>query len=623
MTRRVLALVGLLLLVLPVASALAQDDGADLRIESVDVSGYPDVALSVIVSSELDGELEAPSFSLTEDGQAKAIDVEQASSSDLQVVLMLDTTGSMSGEPLEAAKAAARTFVEDLPEDVAVAVLSYDSEPTLVTSFDASRAEHLAGIAGLQTGRRTAMYDAMATAIDVFPAADANANRAIVLLTDGEDNASSVSVDEVTRRLLARRIALYGVEYQTQVSDHEAIRRVATATGGRSSEAGDSDALAGVYQQLAEELVSRYTVTYPTEASGTVEIAVSLAVGDRSTAMRSVELPEGTATATPGPRLFNHAFFGSPLSLAIGGVLWFVALAIILFFLIKPRQRSAQLRGAARASGSGRSALSGIAAQVSELAEQTLRRGGKERGLNVALERAGINLRPGEFAVLVLCGAIAGLVLGWTMGGPFGGIALAGLIVLASRMVLSMKGDKRQTAFAEQLGETLQLLASSLRAGYSLLQAIDAVAREAEAPASEEFHRLVVETRLGRDVNEALHAMGSRLGNEDFGWVLQAIEINREVGGDLAEVLDTVAGTIRDRDQIRRQVQVVSAEGRMSAYVLMALPFAVGLFMLAINPSYMREFVTNGLVGYAMLGAGAAMLTIGGIWLRSMVKVKF
>jgi tight adherence protein B len=208
------------------------------------------------------------------------------------------------------------------------------------------------------------------------------------------------------------------------------------------------------------------------------------------------------------------------------------------------------------------------------------------------------------------------------MGGLGLGLFFALLGPIGGKLVLSFKAGKRRRAFADQLDDTLQLLAGGLRAGHSLLRAIDAVSREAESPTAEEFARVVNETRLGRDLNEALDQTATRMGSEDFSWVAQAIGIHREVGGDLAEVLDEVGHTIRERNQIRRQVASLSAEGKMSAYVLLALPFVVLGILTLTSPSYVSKFVQSPL-GFLLMGVAIVMLTIGALWLKKVVSFKF
>ena len=168
----------------------------------------------------------------------------------------------------------------------------------------------------------------------------------------------------------------------------------------------------------------------------------------------------------------------------------------------------------------------------------------------------------------------------------------------------------------------LQLLSGSLRAGYSITQAADAVASESASPTKEEFRRLLVEIRLGRDLGDALDAMDRRINNDDFSWFVQAVEIHREVGGDLAQVLDAVAATIRDRNRIRGQVKALSAEGKLSAYVLAALPFGVGGILALINPDYLGE-LTSSAFGYGMILFGMFLMGIGALWLKKTVRLDF
>jgi tight adherence protein B len=193
---------------------------------------------------------------------------------------------------------------------------------------------------------------------------------------------------------------------------------------------------------------------------------------------------------------------------------------------------------------------------------------------------------------------------------------------MVARLGLDVLARQRRKKFADQLAETLQILAGTLRAGHGLSQGFDTVAREAEAPTAEEIRRLSIETRLGRDLVDGLKSLADRMESEDFRWVAQAIEIQRDVGGDLAEVLDSVASTIRDRTRIRRQVAALSAEGRMSALVLMILPFALGGVMAVSNPDYVRPLFGSA-KGYQLLAIGAALLAAGGLWLRRIVKPAF
>jgi tight adherence protein B len=268
------------------------------------------------------------------------------------------------------------------------------------------------------------------------------------------------------------------------------------------------------------------------------------------------------------------------------------------------------------------SAIAGAGAAAGAVVERALVRQGRLAAGTTALERAGVRMSLSD-VVLLICGATAiGGLLGVLLGGLRLAVVLAVLPPVLAKVLLALLTSRRQAAFADQLDDCLQLMASSLRAGHSLLRAVDSVASEASAPTSEEFTRIVVETRVGRDLDDALGEVAARMGSDDFTWVAQAIAIHREVGGNLAEVLDTVGGTIRERNAIRRQVKALSAEGKLSAVVLMALPFGIGGFIALTNPSYLAGF-TETTAGYLMLAVAGLLLLAGGFWLKKMVSIRF
>jgi tight adherence protein B len=237
------------------------------------------------------------------------------------------------------------------------------------------------------------------------------------------------------------------------------------------------------------------------------------------------------------------------------------------------------------------------------------------------LEEAGVALRPGEYVVLSVSGIALAAALGTLLSGVVLGLILGGVAGAGSRFTLRFMRTRRRAKFSDQLSDTLQQLAGSLRAGYGLLQAVDGVGRESPEPTSSEFRRLVVEARLGRDVASSLHAMAQRIGSDDFEWVVQAIDIHREVGGDLAEVLDTVAGTIRERNQVLRQVKSLTAEGRLSAYILLALPVVLAGALRLINPTYF-VLLTSG-PGLVLSGASVVMLALGALWFHKLCKLEY
>ncbi len=199
-------------------------------------------------------------------------------------------------------------------------------------------------------------------------------------------------------------------------------------------------------------------------------------------------------------------------------------------------------------------------------------------------------------------------------------IALAPLALLAARSYLTIRADRRRAAFEQQLPDVLQLMTNALRSGFALPQALDAVANQAAEPARSEFERVNFESRVGLDLGDSLRAMANRMQSKKFGWVVSALDINREVGGELAKVLSGLAATIRERQALDRQIQTLTAEGRISAYVLTALPILVGLGIALISPDYFEPMRTS--PGPQILIACVVILAIGWIWMRSMIKTE-
>lgn len=245
------------------------------------------------------------------------------------------------------------------------------------------------------------------------------------------------------------------------------------------------------------------------------------------------------------------------------------------------------------------------------------------------LELAGIRTSAAGVVLVVTLLAGAAVIGGSTVALARGGlvvwllpVVLVALVILGVRAVISQRLGTRRAAFAEQLDDTLQLVASGMRAGHSLSAAFDTVALEAESPTSEEFARVLNKHRIGLDLGTALEECAVRMHSDDLAWTAQAVAIHREVGGNLSEVLDHVGETIRERNQIRRQVATLSAEGRMSANVLIALPIGVAAVLLVVSPDYLSVFATSPL-GWALIGASLLLFAVGVLWLRTVVKIRF
>jgi len=273
------------------------------------------------------------------------------------------------------------------------------------------------------------------------------------------------------------------------------------------------------------------------------------------------------------------------------------------------------------ASAVGKPGTGWIPESMSSFGERFATSQGFSEKLDAQLEAAGVSLRSGEFVVATVGAALLGGVLGMAM---LQNLLLAGVTALIGAvlptLVLRMSLGRRGEKMREQLPDVLTIMASSLRAGHSFLQALDTTAREIAAPANVEFQRLVAEIRLGRPAEDALESLADRVGSSDFRWAVLAVNIQREVGGNLAEILDNVSDTLRERATMRRQIRVLTAEGRLSAWVLAILPFAIAIYMFAVNPDYIMLLFTTQ-IGLFMLGTAAVLLVLGILWMRKIVDI--
>ena len=307
-------------------------------------------------------------------------------------------------------------------------------------------------------------------------------------------------------------------------------------------------------------------------------------------------------------------------TLVIGLLALFAAAGIIILIVAAPRRVAAvNVHATDRFREWGR--------RASERADSALKK--RDPHTVSALELAGVRASAGTVALVVsviaasaaAIGIIAAIarpsLIAWILPVLF---PLA--VLLAARLLLTHRIESRRSAFSDQLEGTLQLLASGLRAGHSLQRAMDSVSHDSDSPTAEEFTRVVNEHRLGRDLSDALTGIAQRMKSDDMAWTAQAVAIHREVGGNLSELLDHVAETIRERQQIRRQVATLSSEGRVSAVVLMVLPVAIALLLSVLSPGYLAMFVTTPL-GFVLLGICVVLFVCGSLWLRAITKIEF
>jgi tight adherence protein B len=256
-------------------------------------------------------------------------------------------------------------------------------------------------------------------------------------------------------------------------------------------------------------------------------------------------------------------------------------------------------------------------------AARTVARRGVEESWRMELDRAAVPLRAPEWlivrlAVTLASGAVGALFLPlWLVTAPLAGLTgwfLAGGYV-------RFKAKRRLNRFAENLPDVLQLIAGSLRTGFSLPQAVDNAAKDGEQPMAGELSRALAESRLGVDLEDALDRVADRMRSTDLSWTVMAVRIAREVGGNLAEVLMSTAETMRERARIHRQVKVLSAEGRLSAYILIGLPIGITIFLVLFRRAYVAPLVTDP-IGLGMVTYGVISVLIGTWWMSRLIKLE-
>lgn len=238
------------------------------------------------------------------------------------------------------------------------------------------------------------------------------------------------------------------------------------------------------------------------------------------------------------------------------------------------------------------------------------------------LDRLGGKMRPSEWLVVrAIAAVVAGIVLSALLSPLFG--LLLGLPggFFGGNVVLKARIRRREQAFADELPGALQLMISSLRSGFTLHQSVEAGVRDDEGPVATELRRALSETRISGDFEDALERIGERMNSAEMIWLVMALRLQKEVGGSLVEVMQTTADTMRERAYLQRHVRSLSGEGRVSAYVLGAMPFLAAGGIWVTQPDYLKPMFHQG-IGIVMLVVAITLMAIGAVWLRAVVKVE-
>lgn len=627
------ALLSFILLFSVASPATAADDTSISHVEPTKDG------VKILVSVPQGAEVDLDNVTATIDGEDAPAEAALATStSDVRrtAVLAIDVSKSMDGERFEAAKSAALTFLDTVPADVYVGIVTFANDVETAVAPTQDRDEARAVIEDLELTPQTHLYDGVLAAVDM---AGTDGQRSVLVLSDGADT-SATELDAVTTSVSDAEVLLDVVALDQSGGALTALESLADSADGRVIDA-DPDALREAFTKEADALARQVLVTAELPESVTssdASVAVSLPTQDTTLAadafatVRTGGPAKSTTSSSPvaaDPGLMIPAtwMYGGVAAVGLG--------LLLLLYLLIPKPAAPLTAGEVASTYtsrfSGRSEAAGHKAepdqalvQAKDAAHKVLQR---NRGLEVRiakrLEGAGNPLKPAEWLLLhagIFIGAgVVGLLFG-------GGSIIVGLLfmlggVLVPWKYLGFKRKRRHKAFNSSLPETLQLMSGSLSAGLSLAQSVDTVVREGTEPISSEFKRVLIETRLGVSLEDSLEGVATRFESKDFHWVVMAINIQRQVGGNLAELLDTVAATMREREYMRRQVAALAAEGKLSAWVLGGLPPVFMIYLLLTKRDYVMPMFTEPL-GWLMLGGATCLLGVGIFWMSRLIKVE-
>jgi tight adherence protein B len=574
-------------------------------------------------------------FGIAFNGELLDFDVAPLTTS-VDVIIAVDTSGSMRGNALRDAKLAAAAFIEGLPDDAQIGVIGFGETVDVLTPLTTDRATALTSIDNLVAVGETRLWDGLIAAADMAGAAESTLPY-VVLLSDGDDSISDASPNDAVDRVREAQVGLYAVAITGGESGGEALRQAVDAVDGIFASISASSELSTLYQGIADRLSSRYQLSFRRNpsSSGTavISVAVDSAIATSRTTLRPVE-PVETEEAQPEPEgpaavlnipaetqlgsvpIPDPGFLGKSLMLPVGAGAFFAALIIMGLLIVNPAV-DVRLEAAA-----GADRVAGFNERMSAVADRLVAKRDTEGELDKALDAAGLHLRPGEFVLISMITVIVTTMFGWLLGGLLLAVLFAMLAVVVVMSYLARRANRQRSKFADQLTDTLGILSGSIRAGRGLPQAVELVASEAPAPTSDQFRRIVFETQIGRDMTESMMGVAERMKNQEFLWVARAFDINRELGGDLTEVLENIADTLRDRRRVDRMVQALTAEGRASGWVMLSLPFVMFAFMMWRTPDQASLLYTTSL-GRVMLGAGILGMLAGVFWIRKLVDLKY
>jgi len=611
---------------LPAPAAGAE---GELRLTEAGGTRFPD--RSYVLSLPVGMSLDESRVRILENGEPvdrlSVVPAGEAAEGEFGVVLVIDASNSMRGTAIAGAVEAARAFAEQRSPNQLVAILVFNSASSVMVPFTTDQDQIEAALAQPPAlARETHVYDAVDAALALLREAEIAAG-SVVVLSDGADTGSTVSRADVARRARADGVRVFAVGLRSRGFDLAALEQLAGDAGGTYTEALSSDDLAVVFDELGAKLASEYLVRYRSASTPDREVHVAVRVsgvdGIATSAYTSPPLD-----ATPSPP-YHHSlaerFWRSPAGMLAVAAFCALLTGLVLAALLRPRRRTLRRRMAefvslpvARPNGEENARGTEL---VLAQAERSFERTRWWSRFKNELELGEVSIAPIQ---IVAWTAIATALAAWLLFALLGTplvvpLALGVPLVVRSQVKRRVEGQRR--LFADQLPDNLQVLASALRAGHSLVGALSVVVEDCPEPSRGEFRRVIADEQLGVSLEEAFGVVAERMANRDLDQVALVAALQQETGGNTAEVLDRVSDTIRERFELRRLVKTLTTQGRMSRWVVSFLPVGLLVLITAINPAYMAPLYTHPLGRVLLLVAGL-MVVAGSLVIRRIIDIK-
>lgn len=634
---RLLALSGLVgVLALAGPAALAQSTGGEdgepfFAVRSVDSADGPETVLGITWTgdaADLDG------LQVTENGREVRLGEPTPNADPRGVVFVVDSSAAME-TALPSVKDAVAGLAAALPEGTEMALVSYADTTQMVREFTTDPQAIADGVDTLTPQGAAAMWDGIyagAQALADSPELQPN----LVVVSASPDSASVTPASRASGLTTSLGTAVFAVGLEPG-APAAALEQLVSTSGGRYLPTTDVDRT--MKRDVLPSIDGQYDVLFATEVKAGEVVDLEASVGDLSTAVSYVD--GGTvsgnlelspmATSSGGGGGILHSSMGKLIAVLLALVaVTLGAYALILVFSKDEDGLSAVLQVYSEGYGAegesddadGGAATSALIQRAVDFTEEIAERQGLLAKTEASLERAAMPLRAAEALFFYGAFTLAAFVLIFLLSGNLMATLVVGVVLAAiPPMIVSIKAKKRQKAFLAQLPDTLALLAGTLRAGYSLMQGVEAVSQEVAEPMGNELRRVVTESRLGRPLEESLEASAERMNSPDFSWAVMAVRIQREVGGNLAELLLTVGDTMTQRERLRRDVASLTAEGKVSAIVLGLLPLGLAAAMYVVNPDYISALFTTK-AGNVMLGAALVLAGFGFWWMKKTIEIE-